>query len=164
MGSLLSGKAISVYNELSIEELADFEVLKRALLVRYGLTENGYRARFKAISPRPDDDPSTYFRRIKESLEKWISAAKVDRNAESILEFLSVDKYLSTIPKDLATFLRERDSKDISELISSSERYLYAHETRLCRGSSSVQEGRKTHENGSHVYGKRNVSHKNPSK
>ena len=51
LGALLTGKAVAVYNELSMEELEDFETLKRALLNRYGLTEYGYRARFKGITP-----------------------------------------------------------------------------------------------------------------
>ena len=46
LSSLLTGKAVQVYNGLSPEEAMDYERLKVALLERYYFTERRYREKF----------------------------------------------------------------------------------------------------------------------
>ena len=46
LSALLKGKALEVYSRLSPEESVDYDKLKNALLKRFQLPEDGYRAKF----------------------------------------------------------------------------------------------------------------------
>ena len=46
LSPLLTGKAVKVYDRLSLEEAMDYERLKVALLERYNFAERGYREKF----------------------------------------------------------------------------------------------------------------------
>src|SRR5678815_527550 len=74
LGCFLTSKAVSVFNNMTVEELKNYEGLKRALLERYGLTESGYCVKYKTMSPTEDDNPRVYLQKIIEALKKWITA------------------------------------------------------------------------------------------
>src|SRR5678815_819685 len=135
LGCFLTSKAVSVFNNMTVEELKNYEGLKRALLERYGLTESGYCAKYKTMSPTEDYNPRVYLQKIIEALKKWISAANVTMTPDGLIEFFSVDKYLNTVPKELATYLRETKKKRPEEIIISSEGYMEAHHLKFVTNS-----------------------------
>ncbi|KAL5020579.1 hypothetical protein ScPMuIL_003471, partial [Solemya velum] len=51
VSALLKGKALEVYSRLTPDEAKDYDVLKKALLKRYELTEEGFRRKFKNSYP-----------------------------------------------------------------------------------------------------------------
>lgn len=54
------GRALEVYQRLDQESAQDYEVLKSELLMRYTLSEGGYRRTFKPTK-RYDDETATQF-------------------------------------------------------------------------------------------------------
>src|SRR5678816_1408822 len=135
LGGFLTSKAVSVYNKMTVEELKNYDGLKNALLERYGLTESGYCTKFKTITPTEDDNPRVYLQRIIQALNKWLTEANVALTTDDIIEFFSVDKYLNTVPKELATYLRESKKKAPEEIITCSEGYMEAHRLRFTANS-----------------------------
>ena len=47
LSALLTGRALDVYSRLSDTAAVEYDQLKSALLKRYGLTEDGFRIRFR---------------------------------------------------------------------------------------------------------------------
>ena len=65
LSSLLTGKAVEVYNRLSPEEAMDCERLGVALLERYDFTERGCRKKFLEARPEGHASPSQFIFRLK---------------------------------------------------------------------------------------------------
>ena len=51
LSALLKGEALNVYYRLPDEDMSDYNALKTALLKRYQLTEDGFRAKFRSARP-----------------------------------------------------------------------------------------------------------------
>ena len=47
MSALLKGRALDVYAKLSVDDAADYEKLKEALLKNFDMTERGFRKKFR---------------------------------------------------------------------------------------------------------------------
>ena len=47
LSALLKGRAIDVYDRLSVDDAADYEKLKEALLKNFDMTERGFRKKFR---------------------------------------------------------------------------------------------------------------------
>ena len=50
LSALLTGRAMDVYTRMSDTDASDYDKLKKALLIRYNYTGNGYRKRFREAS------------------------------------------------------------------------------------------------------------------
>ena len=49
---------MGISSRMSGGDANDYDKLKKALLTRYNFTENGYRNRFRAVRPEPEETPS----------------------------------------------------------------------------------------------------------
>ena len=58
LSPLLSGRTLEVYSRLFEEAAQDYYRVKLALMKRYGLTEDGYRRKFRASKPEVDESPA----------------------------------------------------------------------------------------------------------
>ena len=51
LSALLKGRALDVYDRLSVDDAADYEKLKEALLKKFDMTERGCRKKFRYERP-----------------------------------------------------------------------------------------------------------------
>ena len=47
LSALLKGRALDVYDRLSVDDAGDYEKLKEALLKNFDMTERGFRKKFR---------------------------------------------------------------------------------------------------------------------
>ena len=57
LSNCLHGRALDVYSRLDEKEANDYDKLKNALFLRYNLTEDGYRSKFRTCRPEKDENP-----------------------------------------------------------------------------------------------------------
>ena len=55
LSALLKGRALDVYDRLSVDDAADFEKLKDALLKNFDMTESGFRKKFRYERPEKSE-------------------------------------------------------------------------------------------------------------
>ena len=53
------------------DDVEKYEVLKNSLLMRFRLTEGGYRKRFKSVKIEVDETAEQFVDRLKKYLTKW---------------------------------------------------------------------------------------------
>lgn len=63
--SYLTGKALSVFGRMSASEALVYDKVKRALLLRFRLTEEGFRKKFRTEAPLDDETPPQFFARLE---------------------------------------------------------------------------------------------------
>ena len=55
LSALLKGCALDVYDRLSVDDSADYEKLKEALLKNFDMTERGFRKKFRYERPEKSE-------------------------------------------------------------------------------------------------------------
>src|SRR5215469_5907809 len=144
--TLLTGRAMEVFTKMSRDDAKDYDKLKKTLLSRYNLMENGYRIKFRECKPIVDEDPARFIERIKGYLIKWIELAKIEKSYEGLLELIITEQFLQSCPKTLSIFLQERNVKKLVNLIEVSENYLRAHNSHLAQRNYEQKEKRRFEE------------------
>ena len=69
----LRGRAYEVYQKLPSDRGDDYDYLKQALLVRYELTADAYRTKFRSAKRDRGESYSQYKDRLGGYFEKWVS-------------------------------------------------------------------------------------------
>ena len=143
LSALLTGKGLEVYYSLANEQANDYETLKKAILNRYEFNEEGFRKRFKNSKPEQGESGPAYANRVFNYFERWVDLSTSENTHEGIVELIVRDQFLHSIPKDIATFIRERKPKDIDAMTHLADQYIEAHGG-WSGGSYSYKKNNKT--------------------
>ena len=72
LSALLKGRALYVYDRLSVDDAADYEKLKEALLKNFDMTERGFRKKFRHERPEKSETFIQFSSRLRLYLNKWL--------------------------------------------------------------------------------------------
>ena len=131
LSSLLTGKAVEVYNRLSPEEAMDYERLTVALLERYDFTERGYREKFGEARPEGHESPSQFRFRLKNYFTKWVELAEVEQTFMGVVDLVVREQFTSSCFKDLSIWLKQSNPKTLDKLSRLADQYLAARNQKL---------------------------------
>jgi len=70
----LTGKALKVFTELSVEDCQDYPKLKEALLTAYAVVPEVYRKRFRNLSKHHSETFSEFAFRLGVQLRRWLES------------------------------------------------------------------------------------------
>ena len=85
LSALLTGRAMDVYTRMSDADASDYNKLKKALLTRYNYTEDGYRKRFREVTPETEETPDQFVIRLKELFGRLRKARITARPTKCLL-------------------------------------------------------------------------------
>ncbi|XP_066263283.1 uncharacterized protein [Branchiostoma lanceolatum] len=139
--ALLTGRALEVFSRLDNTEAQDYKSVKEALMKRYNLTEEGFRAKFRQSKPEEGESAGQFLVRINSYLERWVELSDATKHYEDLRDMFVREQFMETCSPDLAVHLRERAPKDLKEMAQMAENFLMAHKRELsARGESTVRE------------------------
>lgn len=75
---LLTGKGLDVYDGLPVDQSDHYSILKRAILRRYHLSEEGFRTKFRQTTPAQGESVLQYVAKLKRYLDRWLDMADVN--------------------------------------------------------------------------------------
>ncbi|XP_063615959.1 uncharacterized protein LOC134789212, partial [Penaeus indicus] len=127
LGSLLGGKALQIYVSLPDDVLKDYRQLKDALLKAYNVDADSYRKKFKESKAGEDETYVQLITRMTQYLDHWLIMSDVEREYNSLFDFLIRDQLLSNCPLDLRIFLKERTFVSTVEMAQAADRFRCAH-------------------------------------
>ena len=127
LSALLQGKALDVYCRLPADKAENYDALKEALLLRFELTGDDFRKKFRYSNPEPGETPSQFVVRLEHYLSRWIELSGVKRTFEDVVDMLLRQQLVERGGTPLALFLKERKPKNISEMTSLADTYVEAH-------------------------------------
>ena len=84
LSALLKGRALDVYDRLSVDDAGDYEKLKEALLKNFDMTERGFRKKFCYERP----EKSETFIQFSSRLRSWLKMAKIEESYEAVCDIL----------------------------------------------------------------------------
>lgn len=128
--SVLSGRAQEVYSSLSVEQSADYDEVKAAILRSYQLVPEAYRQRFRKYRKT---DRQTYleFAREKETLfARWCTAKEVD-SLDDLRQLVLLEDFKNCLPSAVSTYLNERQPETLREAAVMADEYVLTHRISL---------------------------------
>ena len=84
LSALLKGRALEVYDRLSVADANDYEKLKDALLKNFDMTERGLRKKFRNDRPKRSETFIQFGSRLRSYLDKWINSELAQPRASAV--------------------------------------------------------------------------------
>ncbi|KAL5497079.1 hypothetical protein EMCRGX_G013478 [Ephydatia muelleri] len=128
----LSGRAQEVYGSLAAETVADYEQVKEAILVRYGVREETYRLRFRSMKKKTEETYRELANRLQDTVKKWL------REYESKDELMDVhvkEQFVNSLPTTLQVWIREREPETSDAAFDMADSFVHARE---CGSSNGI--------------------------
>ena len=126
LSSLLKGRALEVYDRLSVADANDFEKLKDAFLKIFDMTERGFRKKFRNDRPERSETLIQFGSRLRSYLDKWINMAKIENTFEAICDFMARDQFLESCSRELYVHLKPKTFKNLDEMAKEADLFAEA--------------------------------------
>ena len=101
LSALLKGRALDVYDRLSVDDAADYEKLKEALLKNFDMTERGFRKKFRFKRPEKSETFIQFSSSLGSYLNKLLKMAKIEESYEAVCDFFARDQFLDSCSREL---------------------------------------------------------------
>ena len=142
LSALLTGRALEVYTRMPSAAARDYDAVKKALLNRYLLSEEGFRIKFRSARPEFAETYTQFVDRISGYLTRWIEIGGVARTYEALFELIVGEQTMKVCSKEMALFLQERKTTSLKELVALADHYAEAHNDRYHFNRKSSSSGR----------------------
>ena len=127
LSALLKGRALDVYDRLSVDNAADYEKLKEALLKNFDMTERGFRKKFRYERPEKSKTFIQFSsRRLRSYLNKWLKMAKIEESYEAVCDFFARDQFLDSCSRELYVHLKPKSFKNLEEMAKEADLFVEA--------------------------------------
>ena len=124
--ALLKGRALEVYDRLSVADANDYEKLKDALLKNFDMTERGFRKKFRNDRPERSETFIQFGSRLRSYLDKWINMAKIENTFEAICDFMARDQFLESCSRELYVHLKLKMFKNLDDMAKEADLFAEA--------------------------------------
>ena len=119
----LSGKALKVFAELSVEECMDFEVLKKALLLAFDRVPEFHRKRFRTLSKANGESYSNFAFRLALPFKSWMDGEEAYDNVDRMREVVKLEQFVNCLPLELHRWVVERKPKTVADAARLADEY-----------------------------------------
>ena len=130
----LSGKAQQAYASMPTEDAGNYEKLKATILLRYDVTEERYRQRFRSARRKDGETNMELVTRLGDLANKWLKACDT---AEEVKDAVVLEQLLNSLLDDVRVFVRDRKPKTSAEAGKLADDYFTAR--REARGDKKLQ-------------------------
>ena len=103
--SQLTGKAQLAFAAVSPSDNGNYEKIKAAILIRYGINDKEYRRRFRSERRKDGETNRELAVRLMEWQAKWL---KECQTVEDVLNAVGKEQFLNTLPTDKKLWVLER--------------------------------------------------------
>ncbi|MCG8044622.1 MAG: RNase H-like domain-containing protein [Candidatus Thiodiazotropha endolucinida] len=123
----LSGKALEAYSRMSLMESNNYDLIKKAILDRYGLNAWQYREKFRSCKQAIGETYKEFSVRLKSYFEHWKETEGIVNDYDQLVDLILREQLVFSSDQDLQIWLREHQPKTVAELVNLAEAYQLAH-------------------------------------
>ncbi|KAK7087163.1 hypothetical protein V1264_021246 [Littorina saxatilis] len=152
LSAVVDGQALNLFHTLNAKGGLQYETLKECLLTKFHCNAEGFRQKFRSAKPEVEESFLSFGTRLRHLFDRWVQLNGTENTFESLAELVIQEQMLSSVAKELAVFLRERNPKKLTELIELAENYRVAHPSKILAGKGdNVAAFSAPHNRGGHT-------------
>ncbi|XP_039178196.1 zinc finger and SCAN domain-containing protein 31-like isoform X2 [Crotalus tigris] len=119
----LRGEAEQAFSNLEARDRQDYGKVKAAILHRDALSREKRRQHFRRFRYREAEGPRGVYNRLQTLCRQWL---KVERHSkEQILELLILEQFLTVLPPEVQSWVRERGPACCAQAVALAEDFLW---------------------------------------
>ncbi|XP_061475632.1 zinc finger and SCAN domain-containing protein 2-like isoform X1 [Rhineura floridana] len=118
----LSGEAEQAFSGLSSPDRGDYGKVKAAILQGEAILRERQRQHFRQFCYRDTEGPRAVYSRLRELCRQWLRAER--HTKEEILELLILEQFLTVLPQEMQSWVRERGPETCAQAVVLAEDFL----------------------------------------
>ncbi|XP_061476319.1 zinc finger protein 24-like isoform X2 [Rhineura floridana] len=119
----LSGEAKQAFSRLEGRDRKDYGKVKAAILQGDAISRERQRQHFRHFRYQEAEGPRGVYNRLQELCRQWL---KVERHSkEQILELLILEQFLTVLPPEIQSWVRERGPGSCAQAVALAEDFLW---------------------------------------
>ena len=126
--TVLKGKAQETYASLSITASANYDTVKRAILISYEMVPEAYRQRFRGYRMGENQTYVEFFRQKETYLDRWIAAKDIGTDYNKLRQLILIEEFKWCVHDNVKTFLNERQVDTGYEMATLADEYTLTHQ------------------------------------
>ena len=119
----LSGEALNVLNELSIEDCQDYGKLKAAILTAYAVVPEVHRKTFRGLAKATGETHSEFAFKVATQFRKWTESENAYSDVVALRELIQSEKFLSDLDHELRVWLIDQKPKTLQDAAKLADQY-----------------------------------------
>ncbi|KAK0147815.1 hypothetical protein N1851_012505 [Merluccius polli] len=124
--SIFTGKAQQAYSSLSLEDAAEYDKVKEAVLRIYSLVPEAYRHKYRNYQ-KPEGLTYVEFVREKEMLfDRWVGSQNIT-SFEGLRDLIIMEDFKNCLPKHVSAYLGEHKDLKPADVAVRADEYVLAH-------------------------------------
>ena len=127
VGTVMTGKALEVYQSLPISDVRNYATLKAEILKRYALTSEAYRQRFRRCRKNDQETFRHFADKIQSSFDRWCQSVGASGSFERLREAVLVEQFQNSVADNLRVYLAEREVSELQEAARLADNYTLIH-------------------------------------
>jgi hypothetical protein len=141
----LSGKALKAISRLTVNDVSDYNVVKKAILDELELVSEVYRLRFRGCSKRPTESYADFVHFMSMQFDRWVKSEKVT-DFESLKQLILKEQFNDKVPQDIKERLLDREFKTVMALARAADEYAAVHKSGTRQVHSKLGAGNKVNQ------------------
>lgn len=135
--SQLTGRALHVFAELSIDDCRDYQKIKEALLVQLQLVPEEYRSRFRKLTRQQGQSYADFAFNLTTLFKRWTKGVNVYDNIDALRETMLIEQFCINLAPDLKRWLFDKHPPTVAE----AARLCDQRQALFSAGSNSIEFG-----------------------
>ena len=119
----LSGKALNVLNELSLDDCQDYDKLKSSILTAYAVVPEVHRKTFRALTKAAGETYSEFAFKVTTQFRKWTESEQAYSDVVALRELIQLEKFVSDLDHELRVWLIDQKPKTLHDAAKLADQY-----------------------------------------
>jgi transposase InsO family protein len=142
----LTGKALKVFSELTVEQCLDYDTLKRALLLAYARVPEFHRKRFRSLTKGSAESYSNFAFRLSLPFKSWMEGEEAFDSLAQMREVIKLEQFVNCLPVEIHRWVVEKHPKLLVDAAKLADEYAVLYNPfKMEQGQSQKLENVPTH-------------------
>ncbi|XP_069102169.1 uncharacterized protein [Argopecten irradians] len=134
--SVLIGKARDIYSSLSVDDISNYQVVKKAILKAYELVPEAYCLKFRNSRKRDEQTHVEFAREKEQMFNRWCDSKEIDEDFGKLRQLLLIEEFKRCVHINIKTHLDERKVETLSEAATMADDYALTQKGSFVENSS----------------------------